>query len=152
MPRLLEQTRPVALGLGATGVWLLVVALVPPVPANAALALLLLASAMVVAAGRLRTRRDVVSALTAGVVTAAGTVTAVVVLMPRVPDRWVPPVVTVALTPADNLAQSRIETVDPYVLIGFLGVVMLACVATLTLRVPLSRLRATLRQAQAGPS
>lgn len=110
-----------AFGLAATGVWLLVVAVRPPVPANAALATLLVFAAVAGASYWSRRAGGVGAALTAGTIGSLSIVVSVGSLMSVVPDRWVPQIVTVALTPAENLTQSRSETMDPYVALLLLG-------------------------------
>ncbi len=114
------------LGLGALAAWLGAVAVAPPVPANALLATAIVLAAMIVAALLHRGPAAAVAGLTAGVVGSLAVFASLVVLMPRLPDRWVPSIVTVALTPADNVRESRIETVDPYVALLGLGALMLA--------------------------
>jgi len=123
-------------GLVAAALWGVTVWLAPPVPGNAALATTVVFTAVAAAGWLRRGRSGVVAALTAGFVGAWAIVTALDVMMPLVPDRWVPRIVTVAMTPADNLSQSRIETVDPYIALLFLGTLMgLALVVALLPRV-----------------
>lgn len=110
-----------AFGLGAASVWLLAVAMNPPVPGNAALASLLVFAA-VAAAAYFSRRGDLRgAALTAGTIASLSIVVLVGALMSVVPDRWVPQIVTVAMTPAANVSESRIETSDPYVALLLLG-------------------------------
>jgi hypothetical protein len=110
-----------AFGLGAAGVWLLVVAVRPPVPGNAALATLLVFAAVAAAGYWSRRAGRVGAALTAGTIGSLSIVLSVGSLMSLVPDRWVPQIVTVAMTPAANVSESRIETADPYVALLLLG-------------------------------
>ncbi|WP_140737361.1 hypothetical protein [Pedococcus bigeumensis] len=112
-----------AFGLGAAGVWLLVVAVRPPVPGNAGLATLLVFAAVVGAGYWSRRAGRVGAALTAGTIGSLSIVVSVGSLMSLVPDRWVPQIVTVAMTPAANVSESRIETADPYVALLLLGAV-----------------------------
>lgn len=125
-----------AAGLAAAGLWGTSVALAPPVPGNAVVAMLAIFTAMA-AVGRLRLGRSgVVAALTAGWVGSWLIFVAVAVMMPRVPDRWVPTIVTQAMNPAANVRESRIEAVDPYVLPLVLGFLMaLALVVALLPRI-----------------
>lgn len=111
-------------GVAAAALWGATAWLAPPVPGNAVLATLAVFTA-VAAAGWLRRRRSgVVAALTAGFVGSWIIVVAVALIMPLVPDRWVPTIVTVAMNPAANVRESRIEAVDPYIALLFLGTVM----------------------------
>ena len=93
-------------------------------------------TAMAAAGWLRRGRSGTVAALTAGWVGSWLVFVAVDVMMRLVPDRWVPTIVTQAMSPADNVRESRIEAVDPYVLPLFLGAVMaLALVVALLPRV-----------------
>lgn len=105
-------------------------------PSDPILATLTVFTAMA-AAGRMRRGRSgIVATLTAGLVGSWLIVSAVGVMMPLVPDRWVPTIVTVAISPAANIRESRIETVDPYIALLFLGTLMgLALVVALLPRV-----------------
>jgi hypothetical protein len=108
----------------AAATWGATVWLSPPVPGDALLATVVVLTAMAVAGSIRRGRAAVVAALTAGFVGSWAVVLAVDVMMPLVPDRWVPSIVTMAMTPAANVRESRIETVDPYIALLFLGTVM----------------------------
>ena len=109
--------------LAATA-WGATVWLAPPVPGNAVLATMAVSTATATAGWLRRGRSGIVAALTAGFVGSWVIVGAVDAMMPRVPDRWVPTIVTVAMNPAANVRESRIETVDPYVALLFLGALM----------------------------
>ncbi len=123
-----RRVRSVAVGAGAgvaaAGIWGATVALAPPVPGNAVAATSLVLLAMGAAGWLRRGRSGVVATLTAGWVGSWLIFLAVDVMMPMVPDRWVPAIVTVAMNPAANVRESRIEAVDPYVLPLFLGALM----------------------------
>jgi hypothetical protein len=111
-------------GLLGTAVWLGTVALAPPVPGNALGATALVLVSMAAAGWLARHRARWTAVLAAGAVGSWSVVAAVVILLRVVSDRWVPSIVTQAMTPADNVRESRIETVDPYVGLGFLGLVL----------------------------
>ena len=113
-----------AAGLGAAALWGASVAVAPPVPADAIVATVAVFTAMAAAGWLRRGRSCVVAALTAGWVGSWMVFVAVDVMMPLVPDRWVPTIVTQAMDPAANIRESRIEAVDPYVLPLFLGALM----------------------------
>ena len=110
-----------AAGVGAAALWGASVALAPPVPGDAVVATLAVFSAMAVAGWLRRGRSGIVAALTAGWVGSWLSFAAVDVLMRLVPDRWVPSIVTQAMSPAANVRESRIEAVDPYVALLVLG-------------------------------
>lgn len=112
-------------GVLGTATWLGTVALAPPVPSNALGATGLVLVSMAAAWWFARHRAPWTASLAAGAVGCWMVVGSVVELMRVVPDRWVPSIVTQAMTPADNVRESRIETVDPYVGLGFLGLVLL---------------------------
>jgi uncharacterized membrane protein YeaQ/YmgE (transglycosylase-associated protein family) len=117
-------------------VWGATVALSPPVPGSAAGATLAVLAGTAAAGWLHRGRSGLVAALTAGWVGSWVVVVAVDVLMHLVPDRWVPSIVTQATDPAANVRESRIEAVDPYVSVLFLGTLMgLALVVALLPRV-----------------
>jgi hypothetical protein len=113
-----------AAGVGAMALWGASVALAPPVPADAVVATVAVFTAMAAAGWVRRGRSGLVAALTAGWVGSWLIFVAVDVMMPMVPDRWVPTIVTQAMNPAANIRESRIEAVDPYVLPLFLGALM----------------------------
>ena len=120
--------RSLLLGLtgGATAavVWLAVVLLAPPIPPGPGLAAALVAAGMTVAV-LLAPRRAPMAALRAALV--AGTTgallifNAVVLLSAIGPAELIPSLAPHALTPADRLANSRIELVDPYLWLLLLG-------------------------------
>ena len=118
-----------AFGLGAAALWLVAVALWPPVPGNAVLATLLV-FAGVAGAGYWSRRAGALGAsLTAGTIGSLSIVVSVGALMNVVPDRWVPRIVTVAITPDDVVRESRIETVDPYIALLLFGALFGAALA-----------------------
>ena len=111
-------------GLGAAALWGASVALAPPVPGDVVVATLAVFTAMGAAGWLRRGRSGIVAALTAGWVGSWLIFVAVDVMMRLVPDRWVPAIVTQAMSPAANVRESRIEAVDPYVAVLFLGALM----------------------------
>ena len=111
-------------GVAAAVCWGVTVALSPPVPGNTVLATVLVFLAMAAAGWSRRGRSGVVATLAAGLVGSWLVLGAVAVMMPVVPDRWVPVIVTEAIDPAANVRESRIETVDPYIALLFLGTLM----------------------------
>lgn len=128
-------------GALATTAWLGLVAVFPPVPANAVGAMLLVLLAMALAGWATRRGDPWVAGLTAGVVGCWSLVALVAILMPVVPDPWVPHVVTAAMTPADNVRESRIETVDPYVALALVGIVLGAGLVLALSRATAGRIR-----------
>ena len=50
----------------------------------------------------------------------------VAALRNRVDASWVPPLVTAAMSPADNVRESRVEMVDPYVALWALALPLCA--------------------------
>ncbi|MEO6413385.1 MAG: hypothetical protein ABIO48_12445 [Pedococcus sp.] len=110
-----------AAGVGAAALWGASVALAPPVPGDAVVATLTVFTAMAVAGWFRRGRSGIVAALSAGWVGSWVIFVAVDVMMRLVSDRWVPSIVTQAMNPAANVRESRIEAVDPYVALLFLG-------------------------------
>jgi hypothetical protein len=125
-----------AAGLGAAALWGATVALSPPVPSSAVGATLAVLAGAAAAGWLRRGRSSLVAALSAGWVGSWVVVVAVDVLVRLVPDRWVPSIVTQAMNPAANVRESRIEAVDPYVSVLFLGTLMgLALVVALLPRV-----------------
>jgi hypothetical protein len=130
-----------AAGLGATVLWLGAVLVTPPVPPTAGPALLAMVLAATVAGVA---SRSVLAAALAGTVTALGIWLLVSVLASLGPARLIPELAPHALTPADRLANSRIELVDPYVavlLLGCLVAVALSLSAFATARTPRSHVR-----------
>jgi hypothetical protein len=113
--------------LGATVLWLIVVLVVPPIPASVGWALAVTAvaagTAVLFGAGRSGATQD---GLLAGLLATAGTMVLVflaVLLLARFgPDRLIPDLTPAAL-PGRRLSESRIEIVDPYVLILILSAV-----------------------------
>jgi hypothetical protein len=72
--------------------------------------------------------------LLAGTVAAMLILTLVVVLSSYGPPSLIPDLAPAALTPADDLAQSRIEVVDPYLWIMLLGAVTATVQSATTLK------------------
>lgn len=113
-------------GVAGTVLWLAVVLVAPPIPASPGLALALaaVAAAGAVLAGLDRAEIDA-AGLLAGVIAIAGTLlsifVAVLVLAHWGPDSLIPDVTPQAL-PGQHVSESRIEIVDPYVLVLALGV------------------------------
>ncbi|MCU7729056.1 hypothetical protein ODJ79_35535 [Actinoplanes sp. KI2] len=127
--------------LGATVLWLVVVLVAPPIPASVGWALAVTAVAAATAvlanAGGSGTTEG---SLLAGLLATAGTMVLVfvaVLLLARFgPDRLIPDITPAAL-PGQHISESRIEIVDPYVLILFLSAIAataLALAAVLTRR------------------
>lgn len=143
-------TAGAAFGLGAAGVWLLVVAVRPPVPGNAALATMLVFAAMAGAGYSSRRAGRVGAPLTAGTIGSLSIVVSVASLMSVVPDRWVPQIVTMAMTPAANVSESRIETADPYIGLLMLGA-LFGAVLVITFVPGLARRLERLFEAPAAP-
>jgi hypothetical protein len=127
-------------GTAAAAGWTLVVLAFPPIPRDAGLAVLATALGMGVAMQAARRRAGGETGLLAGI--CAGTVAslliiqAVLLLSTFGPARLIPDLVPAALSPADDLAGSRLEIQDPYVwmlLFGWL-IALGQCVASLTIR------------------
>ncbi|MEU7868477.1 hypothetical protein [Dactylosporangium sp. NPDC049140] len=109
--------------VGGALLWLARAVLAPPIPASAGFAAALLVCAMGIAAFLTRGQpsRRVVGALTAGAGLTLLVLIEVVLLSSYAPARMIPDLAPAALTPADDLAQSRSELQDPYVALMFLG-------------------------------
>jgi hypothetical protein len=112
-------------GLAATLIWLVVVVAAPPIPATAGLALLLTGAAAAAAvpatSGRSGTTQgSLLAGLLAVATTMALIFVAVLVLANWGPDRLIPAITPHAL-PANRVSESRIEIVDPYVLLVVLS-------------------------------
>jgi hypothetical protein len=103
-------------GLAATVLWLIIVVLAPPIPASAGLALILTGAAAVVAFTASAGRGGLLAGLLAAAATMALIFAGVVVLAHWGPDSLIPAITPHAL-PANRISESRIEIVDPYVLI-----------------------------------
>ncbi len=107
---------------GAAGIlWTTAVLAAPPVPASAGLAAALTAGAAILAAGVNTGRRRLLAALCAAAVTVLVVIVAVYGLSRYGSATLIPDLAPVALTPADDLAQSRSELVDPYLALLLLG-------------------------------
>jgi hypothetical protein len=112
-------------GLGAATLWLASVLVAPPISPSAGWALTLTALAAIGAAalnaGRAGSaQRGLLAALLAGAATAALIVVLVLVLASAGPPSLIPNL-SRGLTPADRLAQSRVEIFEPYMLVLALG-------------------------------
>ena len=131
-----------AIGSGAAGVWLGLVLLVPPIPPSSGAALVAVAGAVGVAVVQIRgsdgrSRQAALAGLCAGTVAALLIVELLIVALRFGPETWIPDLAPAALTPADGMAQSRIEAEDSYLavlLAGALLAAVLAVVATATRR------------------
>lgn len=112
-------------GLAAAAVWLAIVLLVPPIPASTGGALALTGIAAVTAAAANSSRggtpqRGLLAALLAAATSMALIFVAVVLLASYGPDSLIPAITPHAL-PANRVSESRIEIVDPYILLVALG-------------------------------
>lgn len=113
-------------GIAAAAAWATLAVVFPPIPANARLALALMVTAMIAAVAAHAgpggdVRRGALAALCAGTVASLLIVLSVVLLSTFGPASIIPDLAPAALTPADDLAQSRNEIQDPYVVILFLS-------------------------------
>jgi lysylphosphatidylglycerol synthetase-like protein (DUF2156 family) len=145
-------------GVGAAGLWVTAALSAPPIPASTGLALVLTCTAAVVAASagagrrdrpqrdrnqgdrsqgdraqraqRDRAQRGMLAALCAATFAALLIVMLVLALSSYGPPGLIPDLAPAALTPADDLAQSRIEVVDPYV-----GLLLLGCLLAVALSI-----------------
>lgn len=130
----------VAAGGGAAAAWTATVLLAPPIPDSAAYAITLVAAGMAVAASMAGRHHEgsgnLLAAMCAGTVAALLIVDVVAMLSAFGPARLIPDLAPAALTPADDLAQSRIELVEPYLWILLLGSLVAAvqCMTFLTAR------------------
>jgi hypothetical protein len=131
--RFSPTTRTLAAGVGAgsvaAGLWLVVVLALPPIPPNGGLAVLLTGAGTAVAAWLNAGRRGgsehaLRAALCAGIVAQLLIFSSVGLLSSFGPDRLIPDLVPAALSPADDLANSRIEINDPYVALLFFACVL----------------------------
>ena len=117
-----------ATGAGVAGalVWLGRAVLFPPVPTSLRTAVVVLIAAMGVAAAVTRERLSgrVLVALTAGSVLTLLVLIELVLLSSYAPPSLIPDLAPAALTPADDLAQSRDELQDPYVAMLAIGAVV----------------------------
>jgi hypothetical protein len=124
--------------LAATAVWLVVVLVEPPIPATVGWALTATCGAAVVAV--LANSATPQGSLLAGLLAVAGTMAliflSVLLLAHYGPDRLIPDITPAAL-PGQHISESRVEIVDPYVLILILSAVTataLGLVAVVTRR------------------
>ncbi len=131
-------TTGAGLGVAAAAVWLVAVLAAPPIPPSVAAALALIAAAITAAAFANAGRRgstdySLLAALCAGTVAALLIVILVAVLANYGPPSLIPDLAPAALTPAADLAQSRIEIEDPYVAVLFLGCLLAAILSITTI-------------------
>jgi hypothetical protein len=113
-------------GVGGALLWLGLVVLFPPIPTSIRTAVVVLVAAMGIAAAVTREQlsRRVLVALTAGTVLTLLLLIELVLLSSYAPAGLIPDLAPAALTPADDLAQSRIEIQDPYVALLLIGSVV----------------------------
>jgi len=118
-------------GAAAALVWAATVVALRPIPADASSAVLVTLLAMVgaVAVNRDRGVGTLRASLCAGAVAALLIVVAVAALSTFGPPSLIPDLAPAALTPADDLAQSRHEIQDPYVAVLALGVLIASALA-----------------------
>jgi hypothetical protein len=109
----------------AAAAWTVAVFVAPPIPVDLEPAVTVIALGMVLAASAAGRRggaeRHLLAALCAGTVASTLILSLVVVLSAVAPPSLIPDLAPAALTPADDLAQSRIEIQDPYLWILLLG-------------------------------
>jgi len=120
--------------LAAAALWLATVLAAPPIPPSVGLAVALTGIAAAAAAalnsGRLGSPpRGLLAALAAGAAAAAMIVILVAVLAGYGPASLIPDITPHALTPADRIAESRIEIHDPYVAVLVLGCLLAAALS-----------------------
>jgi hypothetical protein len=132
-------TAGVVAGGGAATAWTLLAVLSPPIPAGIGTTVLLIMAAMLAGAAGAGPKGRALGALCAGPTAALLIVLAVVLLSSYGPAVMIPDLAPAALTPADDLAQSRSEIQDPYVAVLALGCILawLQSVASLATRTAL---------------
>jgi hypothetical protein len=129
-------------GAGAAALFTLLAVVFGPIPEDVTPAVGLVVIAMFVAAaaasGVRSQRQAVLAALCAGTVTALSVCILVAVLSTFGPAQLIPDLAPAALSPADDLAQSRDEVQDPYVWLLLLGwfIAIAVCIAALATRQP----------------
>jgi hypothetical protein len=135
-------------GLGAATLWLASVLMAPPISPSAGWALTLTVLAAIAAAalnsGRAGgSQRGLLAALLAGTASAGLIVVLVVVLASAGPPNLIPNL-SHGLTPADRLAQSRVEIFEPYMVVLALGSLLAAALsaASIATRQPIQSLSA----------
>jgi hypothetical protein len=111
-------------GAGAVAVWIVAVFAAPPIPTGASFATLLIGLGMIVAAAIAGREHRIIAIGSAGMVGALGLISTVVVLSTYAPATLIPDLAPHALSPADDLAQSRAEIQDPYVVLLVVGGVL----------------------------
>jgi hypothetical protein len=116
-------TASLAGGGVAVGGWTAAVVVFPPIPATATAAVALIGLGMLVAAGLVENRgvHGLRAAAYAGMTAALLIVSVVLVMSAYAPAGWIPDLAPHALSAADDLAQSRSEIQDPYVVLLVLG-------------------------------
>lgn len=131
--RSIATTRVLVAGLAGGGAaavtWTVAVVGAPPIPVEVAPVVVLIAVGMVAAAsivGRGGSDRRLLAALHAGTVASVLVFSVVGMLSTFGPAVLIPDLAPAALTPADDLAQSRVEIQDPYLWIWLLGAVIAA--------------------------
>jgi hypothetical protein len=139
----------VGAGVAAAGLWLAAVLVAPPIPVDVTAALVLVAVAMAVAGVVNAGRRGgsapaVLAALAAGTLALLLIFVAVGLLSSFGPATVIPRLVPTALSPADDLANSRHEIQDPYV-----ALLVLAALTAILLSI--ASLAATRRIATVDP-
>jgi hypothetical protein len=145
-PRTLVESSAVA--FGAVAVWALAVVALPP--ANVGLAFLFIVGAVVAAAAMARRHEASGTAVlqAALVTTVVGTQTLISVadvMFHLGPDRWLPYAGPGPIGPEAQLAQNRVEAIDPYV-----GLLVLGALAVVGLVVTVLLSRALARAEPAG--
>jgi hypothetical protein len=112
-----------ASGVGAALIWLVAVVAFGQVPADIGLAFLVLvvAVALAIYTTAKEPAQAWIAALVAGTIGALLIVIELTVLASYAPARMIPDLAPAALTPADDLAQSRAELQDPFVLLFVVG-------------------------------
>jgi hypothetical protein len=124
-------------GLAAAALWVVAVMVAPPISPSIGGALALTAIAAISAAalnsGRAGSpQRAAVAAALAGAVTAALIAVLVLVLASYGPARLIPNITPHALTPADRLAQSRVEIFEPYMVVVVFGCFLAAALGAIS--------------------
>lgn len=110
---------------GALG-WLTIVALGPPLPSTPLLGLFMVGVAGVVTAMTGPRPVQCGAAMGAASVVALAVFVSMGALLALVPDRWIPDLVPMAITHADDIAQSRVEALDPYLWLLLIGAMLAA--------------------------
>ena len=113
--------------LAATAAWLIIMLIAPPIPPSVGWALTVTAAAATLAVLANSRRVDTAEGcLLAGLVAVTATMVfifATVVAMAKLGPDWLIPAITPHALPADRISESRIEIVDPYVLLLVLSAI-----------------------------